>query len=453
MILNRNPGVVTATGWAWEAPKRYAEGVTLAAPSLIIALALNVALSLIMALGGCEERPAAVEAQPVPTGVLTSPTEGADAVADEVPSEVFDDAALRQLLESRPEMARFVASPERYRLQVLVGTVARSPTGEATVHQAGYRVDAEYIYPASAIKTFLSVASLAAAAERGGDVDTALGVCDGVHCKAIRDPSNRGRGELTVGHAIRKIQLVSDNDAFGQLFDFVGQATLNESLWELGFSSVRLHHRMGLRPEELGPPPAIGLVLDGGGAVGRRTIALPPTPAARLDVGRAHVDEHGRSWEAPMSFANKNYASLRDLQRLNVALVLPKAAGAVELGLDDAQRAWLVRAMTEHPNDSDNPRSPGPRFGVDAHKPLLVGVRRAIAADRIRHVGKAGRAYGFHVANAYVEDRQSGRGVFVTAAIYVNPNGVVNDNRYSYDGTTAPFMADLGELLARSLLR
>lgn len=422
-------------------------------------------LLLFVALGGaasgCDGRRTAADAQPVavPTSVLTTPRVTPDAgrsdagpVADEA-SNGFDDRALGALLEERPEFARFAASPERYRLQVLVGTVATAASGEVTVHHAGYRVDAEYIYPASAIKSLLSVASLAEARRRGGGVQTALGICDALRCKAIRDRSNRGRGELTVGHAVRKIQLVSDNDAFGQLFDFVGQATLNESLWELGLSSVRLHHRMGRRPDELGEPPAIGLVLDGQGARARRTIVLPPTPAARLDVGRAHVDEHGRSWEAPMSFADKNYASLRDLQRLNIALVLPQAREAAGLGLAEEDRRWLLKAMTEHPNDSDNPRYPGPRFGVDAHKPLLVGVRRVIDEEHVRHVGKAGRAYGFHLANAYVEDRRSGRGIFVTAAIYVNPNGVVNDNRYSYDGTTAPFMADLGERLARELLR
>lgn len=408
--------------------------------------------------GGCDGR-APADAQPVavPTTVLTTPRvadEPVEAkVAEEAEDRRFDDAALRALLEGRPEFARFAASPERYRLQVLVGTVDETSSGEATVHQAGYRVDAEYIYPASAIKTILSVASLSEARRRGGGMKTALGLCDASRCRAIRDRSNRGRGELTVGHAIRKIQLVSDNDAFGQLFDFVGQARLNESLWELGLSSVRLHHRMGRRPDELGDPPAIGLVLDGERGREHRAIPLPPTPAARLDVGRAHVDEHGRSWEAPMSFADKNYVSLRDLQRLNIGLVLPEARGAVDVGLADEDREELVRATTEHPNDSDNPRYPGPRFGVDAHKPLLVGVRRVMPEERVRHVGKAGRAYGFHLVNAYVEDRASGRGIFVTAAIYVNPNGVVNDNRYSYDGTTAPFMADLGERLARALLR
>ena len=39
-----------------------------------------------------------------------------------------------------------------------------------------------------------------------------------------------------------------------------------------------------------------------------------------------------------------------------------------------------------------------------------------LAARQVRYVNKSGRAYGFHLENAYVEDRESGRAFFVTAA-------------------------------------
>jgi hypothetical protein len=73
--------------------------------------------------------------------------------------------------------------------------------------------------------------------------------------------------------------------------------------------------------------------------------------------------------------------------------------------------------------------------------------------ERVRIWNKVGRAYGFTTENAYVEDLGTGRGFFVSAVLYTNPNGVLNDGVYAYESIADPYMADLGEALARALLR
>lgn len=47
----------------------------------------------------------------------------------------------------------------------------------------------------------------------------------------------------SVGHYIRKIFLVSDNDAYNRLYEFVGQKTINERLWQMGYKDVRITRR------------------------------------------------------------------------------------------------------------------------------------------------------------------------------------------------------------------
>jgi hypothetical protein len=76
----------------------------------------------------------------------------------------------------------------------------------------------------------------------------------------------------------------------------------------------------------------------------------------------------------------------------------------------------------------------------------------ALGHERIRYVGKSGRAYGFHLENAYVENRDTGRAFFVTATVYANPDGVLNDDDYAYDQLSRPLLASLGSALARELL-
>ncbi len=338
---------------------------------------------------------------------------------------------LERLLGESP-LAPWLERADELRIQVLVREVKPLPPGtrphpervpELVVHR--FRVDAEYVYPASALKTFLSVAALR-------------------ELRALAGPELLTLPEHPLRETIERLQIASDNQAFAELYDFVGHRELNTLFWELGFRSLRVHHRMG-ETREAGlslPPIAIAV---GGRRVEKpaRTSALilPPTPASKLDVGSRHKTPTGALRAEPMPFTDKNYVSLEDLQRLNLSLVHPGADGSVALGLVASERTLLLDAMSATGQ------------GGAQHRPMLTGVRKVTGGVPVRYVGKAGRAYGFHLANAYLENEANGRAMYVTAAIYANPNGVVNDDRYDYEGTSEPFMETLGAVLATHLLR
>jgi hypothetical protein len=189
----------------------------------------------------------------------------------------------------------------------------------------------------------------------------------------------------------------------------------------------------------------VTLLPKGGRAIDipRRVSDFEPaaTPVAGLEIGKAHLGDRGRVDE-PMSFARKNYASLRDMQRLNLSLLFPEHPRAVALGLDEAARSLLIEPMTGRLR---------PLRNAERHKPLLPGVLEVLPEERVRYVGKSGRAYGFHLENAYIEDSQSKRGMLVTVSVYANPNGVLNDDNYDYDDTTKPLLSALGKALAKSV--
>ncbi|NJK31756.1 MAG: hypothetical protein HC927_04665, partial [Deltaproteobacteria bacterium] len=156
--------------------------------------------------------------------------------------------------------------------------------------------------------------------------------------------------------------------------------------------------------------------------------------------------------EQPLSFADKNYASVRDLHRLTIALVMPQAPDAVALGLSPAHREFLLAAMSEDPLESHNPVYVDDAHAGLRYKTMLSGIGRVLPIERIRYVNKPGRAYGFHLDAAYVEDTRSRRAMFVTVVIYANANEILNDDEYEYDEVTRPFLDDLGEVLARAWL-
>jgi hypothetical protein len=50
-------------------------------------------------------------------------------------------------------------------------------------------------------------------------------------------------GLPSVAQYIRKVFLVSDNDAYNRLYEFVGQETLNNKLWQKGYRDSRITRR------------------------------------------------------------------------------------------------------------------------------------------------------------------------------------------------------------------
>lgn len=386
------------------------------------------------------------------TLLLSLPTPGPTAANDNLVVE---------LLRSHPEgLAPYLEDPARWRLQILVGQVIEDDTGVPRLERHAFRLDAEYTYPASSIKTFAALAALQRVQE-----DPRLELSTPLRYDALfddevvedSDETNLEGGAITVGHEVRKLSLVSDNRAYNRLYELVGQRELHELCWSSGFSSLRLHHRLsefrsrednrlsprvdlGLEPgAPYAPERASGLVLDNRGFPG-------------LDVGRAHV-AGGELVERPMSFRHKNQCSLRDLQDLVVRVARPDVLlEEPPFPLDDELRLFLLEAMTQVPSESRNPRYDPERYPDDYVKFLAPGLGRVVPLERLQITNKVGRAYGFSTENAYVHDRESGRGFFVAATLYTNDNGVLNDGVYEYEERADPFFADLGEALARRFL-
>jgi hypothetical protein len=438
-----------------------------------LVLAVTAALIAVVTLG-CESPPPAGVAPPsssarapstsATTATSTSARETSASASALVPIPRPPEPELARILrKGDPRWTAWLDRAEELRLQILVRVIEppsahdKPPGDESTLR---YRVDAEYVYPASAIKPFLAVAALRVLnAEADGEIpwNTRFMRCrdDKGGCEPPRPdvdqsvpPTDDGKHKhqkLRVGMEIHKLLSWSDNDAYNRLWDIVGHAEANEQMKTLGFSSVRLHHKMNAPAERSGKTLRVTLLPPGKrGIVEKRRVSeleLSPTPAKKLRIGDAYNDE-GKLVEEPLDFSDKNYASLEDLQRMMISLARPDLPRAVGLGITDDQRDRLLKAMARDP---DHPASAD-------HAPLLPGVLEALPKERLRYISKSGRAYGFHLENAYVENTETHRALFVAAVVYANPNRVLNDDDYAYDETSRPLLASLGEELTRRFL-
>lgn len=266
---------------------------------------------------------------------------------------------------------------------------------------------------------------------------------------------------ITAGRELRKLALVSDNQAFNRLYDLVGHEPLNRALRDLGLRSVVINHRLS-DPRPIPDPGASATVVlrprrGSPITIPARTSSLVLTNAAAgTRIGTAYLRGDARV-EGPMDFTGRNGISLLDLQNLLVKLARPDIdLGSPPLELSANHRALLLLAMTAYPRESKDPVYPAARYPDAYSKFLLPGVRRVFPSarpgERVEITGKVGRAYGFSVENAYLWNPANGKGVFLTAALYTNADGVLNDDEYEYEEVADPVLADLGELVARRWL-
>jgi hypothetical protein len=424
-------------------------------------VALGATLAVVSSLGS------SLGSSPGPgLGPGLVPVALADTPATDGPGPAVPDSeVLARILQSQPERFRIALDPALaagHRIQILVSFVERE--GETvTLERHGFRVGAEYFYPASAIKLCAAVAALGTM--RGLIADRHRVTLDSplvFHPLLPGERPDTGGADpasrVTLGRLLRHTLIVSSNDAFNRLYDFAGPEALHQAMWSAGLRDTFLFHRLSVRrsEEENRMAPRID-VLTGARAltdmvtIGARTsaLALEPRPLPGLDVGRAYV-EAGRVIEAPMSFGRKNRMSLVDLQNLLIMVMRPDIPlGLPGLSLHRKDRAFLQRALRDAPAESRDPVFPPEDHDILRFKPVLGGLTRVAPMSRWAVWSKAGTAYGFRIENAYVVDQKSKRAMFFTVAIYANADGVLNDDEYEYDTVADPFIHDLAEAVVR----
>ncbi|MVN79188.1 hypothetical protein GO988_22890 [Hymenobacter sp. HMF4947] len=358
---------------------------------------------------------------------------------------------------------RVLARPGYYHLQISLVQVRRDARGLPHLSQPiTYRLRPRaYFYPASAVK----LAAAALALEKLHRLPPTLSLTADLpmrtdsafagQTRAWRDTS-AATGRPSIGHYLRKALLVSDNDAYNRLYEFVGPQELNAGLRRLGLRRARLVHRLAVGDQAPGTRHTnpIRFFAD---TAGRQLLytqpaaywagPLPPARvrAASLHVGQAYVDAQNQRVPQPLDLSQKNVFALRDLQRMLQAVVLPESLPPRHrLHLTAADYARLREALSQTPAQSQSPRYDSLHYPATYAKFLLGGGGQGRLPPGVQVFNKIGQAYGFLLDNAYVLDAAHGVEFFLAATLYVNADGVLNDDKYEYDTIGLPFLRALG---------
>jgi hypothetical protein len=137
---------------------------------------------------------------------------------------------------------------------------------------------------------------------------------------------------------------------------------------------------------------------------------------------------------------------LEDLQRMLQVVMFPESAPAksrFDLTADDY--TFLHRYLSQYPSETNYPKYDTSEY-YDSYVKFFFRGNRAMPSD-VRVFNKVGWAYGFLTDASYIADFKNGVEFMLSATVYVNKDGILNDNVYEYEEMGWPFMYEVGQLV------
>jgi hypothetical protein len=386
---------------------------------------------------------------------LTDMQKNHDPNTRSTPAQKDEDPLLTSLLSAHPEYFDSILKDQNeYGVQIIYTEINRGKNNVASLTDHFFRTSDDYFYPASTVKfpvALLALEKLNALSVPGLDRNTPM-VTEKAYSgqsQVYNDPTTVD-GSPTIAQYIRKIFLVSDNDAFNRLYEFLGQQYINERLHEMGFTDVQILHRLNIflsEDENRHTNPVT--FYDSTGKI----IYSRPMEESKL-VYAARNDKKGKGYYSgdklvnePFDFSKKNRLSLKDLHSILKAVYFPSAVNKKQrFHLSDDDYAFVQRYMSMFPGESVYPPFDTAEYNDSNVKFLLWGGKEK-PPPQVRIFSKSGDAYGFLTDVAYVVDFENNIEFMLSATIHCNRDGIYNDDHYDYDDTGLPFMKHLGEVI------
>ena len=361
------------------------------------------------------------------------------------------------------ELQKVLKNKEKHELQILLTQIKRDNSGKAVFKEDAFQLDeGRYFYPASTAKLPIAILSLQKLNElrsNGLQIsgDTPFFITDKNGKILVKRDSTHFQGILTINHLIKKIFLVSDDNAYNYLFDFLGTDYINKELTQRGLSKTRLYHKFLFGADNIKTwgytflnenqkiiyhQPSISALVD-----------LKPNNLKGVLKGIGHIKSDSLQLK-PMNFERKNRISMRDLEGILKRIIFPEAFSEKELfNLTKMDykflRYWMSRTTLE---------SNYPDYNDDKHwdsycKFFIYGDQKGAMIPEIRIFNKVGQAYGTLTDVAYIKDEKNKIEFFLTATILVNENMIYNDDIYEYDEIGIPFLAALGRSVHKEIMK
>ena len=378
------------------------------------------------------------------------------------------DDFLSSLLKNYPQyFESILKNYKNWNVQIIYTQINRDAKGNPDLKHHYFNVNAgKYFYPASTVKlpvVLLALQKLNELKERAR-LNNEVGPGINMNTTMLTETAFSGQtavfndpttidGRPSIAHYIKKILMVSDNDAYNRLYEFLGQEYINAEMKKKGYTDVQILHRLNIfltEEENRRTNPIKFYDAD------NKVLYVQPEQrnnakhTVRKDSMGQGYYKAGKLINSSMDFSKKNRIGIEDLHKILISLVFPGKVKATErFNITEADRLFVLKYMSQYPTESLYPpyAADTVNYWPAYCKFLLYGAEKKPLHENIRIFNKVGDAYGQMIDVAYVADYKNKIEFFISAVIYCNSDGILNDDKYDYDSIGKPFMKNLGNVI------
>jgi hypothetical protein len=371
-----------------------------------------------------------------------------------------DTIFLKNLLESHPELfSGILKHPTQNEVQILYTQIDRDAKNQPHFTQYSYRLNANrYFYPASTVKLPTAIFAL----EKLNELKVA-GLSRKTHMqtdsafkgqKHVTKDGSSADGLPSLENYIKKILLVSDNDAYNRVYEFTDRAEINAKLKKYNLNNTRIIGRLAIGDAGESTKHTNPIrFYDNDKPIYLKSAAYDPNEyPMHLDnmlQGNGYIDSHDKLVMGQFSFEDKNVYPITDQQMVLRRLIFPSSFPKDQrFNLTEDDYRFVYKYMSMWPTESDHPTYSRPEYYPAFCKYLFYGADTAAVIDpNIRIFNKIGDSYGYDIDNAYIVDFKNKVEFMLTAVVQSNEDGILNDNKYEYATVCLPFMKNLGQTI------
>jgi hypothetical protein len=367
-----------------------------------------------------------------------------------------NDSTIERILANiqHEQAKKIIADPHHYRCQVIYTQIDRNEKGSPRFTHHRFNADSNlYFNPASMVKmplAFLSLEKLNELKIPGLDKFTIMAF-DSSHEKqvAMRTDSSAKNFKPSIAQFIRRAMLISENDPYNRMYQFVGQEAANRKLIEKGYTSSRITRQfMGYTEEQNRHTNGIRFFDAAGKLVYHQQPAYNkdsfhfPSP---IMIGDKHINRNDELVNGPFDFTRHNNISLDDMRQMLQAMIYPSSVPKhQQFNITEADRLFMLKYMSQYPSETPHPNYDSTIF-YDSYVKFFFQDSSHKIPPHIRVFNKVGWAYGFLTDVSYVIDTKNNIDYMLSATVYVNSDGVINDSKYDEESMGFPFFRALGK--------
>jgi Beta-lactamase enzyme family len=312
---------------------------------------------------------------------------------------------LEQLMRTKPEQFQsLLHQKDSLRLQIIYTKIDRDKKNRPTFTDYTFNLNnSTYFYPASTVKmpiAFLALEKLNSLKKYGVDMNSTM-VTDSSFSgqdKVYTNPTAKD-SKASVANYIKQIFLVSDNDAFNRLYEFLGQAYIQQKLADKGFTDVAIRHRLqiSLTNEQNRATNPISFYDSTGKLLYKQEGQYSNAVFPKLDVaiGKGYY-KGSKLINQPFNFSEKNKVHLQDLHHILQSVLFADAVpNKQQFTLSQSDYNFVKHWMSAYPRESAYPYYDTANHWDAYCKFLLFGSEKGSLPPNIRVFNKVGDAYGF----------------------------------------------------------